>query len=237
MATERPPFAGAFVLLGLLVAPLLAVMSLVLVTGESGRIQREDASWLLAALALALLAGLLLVASTFMSGGGNPGRGRVAGRLFVSGIVAAALAVALAIIPAAVHGSMESRPAIAGSLDGPPPILTAEVSASGLPVDGRLAVIADLQTIERGSGIDDRSPFSPRGSFPLERAYVGPDSDGDATHKFTVPVLANGPYTHVVVEATSGEGETPCIELPNPRTPGAQTACMFIPLSSVPSAG
>lgn len=151
--------------------------------------------------------------------------------LLVVGAIVAALALGLAIALAASNDSQESRPQISGSFDDKTATLTAEISAENLPSDGRLAVKADLQTVREISGIDDPLPWDSRGSLPLERAYIGPDGDGDVKHELKVPVLVNGPYTHIVIEATTGEGEKPCIELPAPQTPDGKTACMFISLN------
>lgn len=151
--------------------------------------------------------------------------------LLVVAAIVAALGVGLAIALAVSNDGQESRPQISGSFDEKTATLTAEISASDLPSDRRLAVKVDLQTVSEGSGIDDPRPWDSRGSLPLERAYVGPDADGDVKHELKVPVLVNGPYTHIVIEATTGEGEKPCIELPAPQTPDGKTACMFIPLN------
>jgi hypothetical protein len=159
------------------------------------------------------------------STGGNKLRG-----LFVLVAIVAGLVFGVAIALAASDGGEESRPQISGSFDEKTATLTAEIAASNLPSDRLLIVKADLQTVKEGSGIDDPRPWDSRGSLPLERAYVGPDADGNVSHDLEVPVLINGPYTHIVVEATTDKDDELCTELPAPRTPAEKTACMVIPL-------
>jgi hypothetical protein len=160
-----------------------------------------------------------------------PPRGRSKLRvLFVLAAIVAVLAFGVAIALAASDGGEASRPQISGWFDKKTATLTAEITASNLPSDGRLAVKVDLQTVSELSGIDDPRPWDSRGSLPQERAYIGADADGDVRHELKVPILVNGPYSHIVIEATTGDGQAPCIELPAPQTPDDKTACMFIPL-------
>lgn len=151
-------------------------------------------------------------------------------KLLWGGLLAVAAAVVLTVALVAWGSDGESRPLISASFDERTATLTAEISASGMANDERLAVKVDLQTIEPSRGIDDRRPFSFRGGLPLSRAYVGPDPDGDADQELRVPILTGGPYTHIVIEATPSASDAPCTELPTEGSPDEQTACVFVPL-------
>ncbi len=149
---------------------------------------------------------------------------------FLPGALVVVLVFGVAIALAASGGGEASRPQISGWFERKAATLTVKVAASDLPSDRLLTVKVDLQTIRYGSGIDDPRPWGSRGSLPQERAYIGGDADGDVRHEFKVPILIDGPYTHIVIEATTGDNDEPCIELPAPETPDDKTACMFIPL-------
>lgn len=213
------PMAGRSVLTSVVLTttPFLVVLALLLTTGALEDSQRDQPVLLTITVAMSLAGGVLLAIWP-------------SSRLVGFGVFVAGIGIAIAIFLAASGASPESRPGISASFDEPTETVTGAIWMANLPADGKLAVRVDLQTIVEGSGVDDASPFSPTGSLPLERAAVGPDGDGNAEHEFTLPVLINGLYTHIVIEATSGGGERRCIELESPTSPDERTACMFIPL-------
>lgn len=200
-----------------LAVPFLAVLALLLAAGALEDSQRDQPVLLAVAVALSLVGGVLLAIGQ-------------SARLAELGALAVAIGFAVAIFLAVSGGSAETRPDISASFDERTETVTGTVSAANLPVDGRLAVRVDLQTVEEEKGVDDPTPYSPTGSLPLERATVGPDADGNAEHEFSVPVLTGSVYTHIVVEATSGDGEDRCIELDSLASPEGQTACAVIPV-------
>lgn len=200
-----------------LAPPFLAVLALLLTAGALEESQRDQPVLLTIAVTLSLAGGALLAI-------------RPSSRLAEVGALAAGVGVVVAIFLAASGASSERRPEISASFDERTATVSGTVAATNLGAEDRLAVQVDLQAIEEGQGIDDPEPFNPRGSLPIARATVGSDADGNAEHEFTLPVLINELYTHVVIEATSGDGERRCTELESPASPDGRTACMFIPV-------
>jgi hypothetical protein len=226
------PVANRLQLAGVigLVAPLAATLGLFKATGTIGRIQRDEPIWLLVAIALVLVAGGLLTIASYFKGkkaDGTEYKGITA--LFVTGAACTVLGFGLALGLVIFNASDESRPRITASLNQAESKLTAQVVASNLKTSHRLVVKIDLATLKPGEGLDDKSPFIKGGSRGVERAYVGPNADGEARQVISLPVPAGGPYTDILIRAFTGKGNSSCQEEPVESTdPG--TACMFLAL-------
>jgi hypothetical protein len=229
---KAEPVANRLQLAGVigLIAPLAATLGLFKATGTIGRIQRDEPIWLLIAIALVLLAGALLTIASYLKGKKADGSeyGGVTG-LFVIGAICTVLGFGLAIGLVIFNASDESRPRITASLNQAESKLTAEVAASNLETSDRLAIKIDLATLKPGKGLDDKSPFVKGGSRGLERAYVGPNADGEVKQVISLPIPAGGSYTDIIVRAFTGTGNSSCQKLTVATTdPG--TACMFLAL-------
>jgi hypothetical protein len=222
---NRLDLAGVFAL----VAPLAATLGLFKATDSIGRIQRDEPFFLWLAIALVLLAGTMLTIANFLSGEGESGRAkRWARRLFfaASGCTALGFAVALALVFS--NAGQESRPQIAAALNDTETKLTAHVTASNLKTDHRLALKVDLATVRFGESVDSVHPFMKNGSLPLERAYMGPNPDGDVDQQVTLSIPPGGKYTNVVIKAYTGPTNQSCRELAKGADPG--TACTILAL-------
>lgn len=222
---NRLDLAGVFAL----VAPLTATLGLFKATDSIGRIQRDEPGLLWLAISLVLLAGTLLTISNFLSGEGESQKSRRWARgLFLSASVCTALGFALALGLVFSNASQESRPQIAATLNDAETELTAHVTASNLRTDHRLAVKVDLATVGPGQTVDSVQPFLKYGSLPLQRAYMGPDPDGEVDQELTLSIPSGGRYTNVVIKAYTGATNQSCRELAKGADPG--TACTIIAL-------
>lgn len=233
------PVAGRLQLAGVvgLVAPLVATLSLFKATGTIGRVQRDEPGWPLVAIAAVLIAGALITLAAYFSGkrdtpsGGSESERRTSPvkLLFICGVFLTVLGFGIALILVVSNANVESRPQIAASLNRDESKLTAVVSASNLATKDRLVVKIDLATLKPGDGLDDKNPFTKDGSRGLERAYVGPNDDGEVKQAISVPIPSRGTYTDVIVRAFTGGGNVPC-QRRTVGTPDPGTACMFLAL-------
>jgi hypothetical protein len=222
---NRLELAGVFGL----VAPLAATLGLFKATGSIGRLQRDDPYLLWLAIGLVLLAGTMLTIATFLSGEGESSKAkRWAKGLFLAGAICTALGFVLALGLVFVNAGAESRPQISATLNDAQSKLTAHVSASNLRTDHRLAVKVDLATVRPGMTVDSLHPFMKNGSLSLERAYMGPDTDGNVAQDLTLSIPPGGKYTNVVIKAYTGPTNQSCRELATGADPG--TACTILAL-------
>ena len=222
---NRLDLAGVFAL----VAPLAATLGLFKATESIGRIQRDQPLLLWLAIALVLLSGTMLTIGNFLSGEGESAKAkRWARRLFFSAAACTAVGFALALGLVFSNAGQESRPQIAATLNEAEDELTAHVTASNLRTDHRLAVKVDLATVRSEFTVDSLHPFMKDGSLPLERAYMGPDPDGDVDQQLTLSIPPGGQYTNVVIKAYTGATNQSCRELAKGADPG--TACTIIHL-------
>lgn len=222
---NRLDLAGVFAL----VAPLAATLGLFKATDSISRIQRDEPGLLWLAIALVLLAGTMLTIANFLSGEGESGKGkRWARRLFFGASACTALGFALALGLVFGNAGQESRPQIAATLNDAETKLTAHVTASNLRTDHRLAVKVDLATVGVRQTVDSVHPFKRDGSLPLERAYMGPNPDGEVDQELTLSIPPGGKYTNVVIKAYTGATNQSCRELAKGADPG--TACTIIAL-------
>lgn len=214
-----------------LIAPLAATMGLFKATGTIGRVQRDEPILLVFAVVLVLIAGALFTIGSYRRGkkAGQGDTYSTSSRLFGIAIGLASLGFALALVLVIFNASEDSRPRIAAALNQAESKLTAEVAASNLETSDRLAVKIDLATLKPGKGLDDESPFLEGGSRGLERAYVGPNADGEVKQAISLPVPAGGSYTDIIIRAFTDKGNSSCRGGPVANTdPG--TACMFLAL-------
>lgn len=222
---NRLDLAGVFAL----VAPLAATLGLFKATDSIGRIQRDEPGLLWLAIALVLIAGTMLTIGNFLSGEGESPRAKRWSRwLFFAAAICTAVGFMLALGLVFSNAGQESRPQIAASLNDTETTLNAHVTASNLRTDHRLAVKVDLATVRPGFSVDSVHPFMKDGSLPLERAYMGPDPDGEVDQKITLSIPPGGGYTNVVIKAYTGPTNQSCRELAKGADPG--TACTILAL-------
>ncbi|HEX7278927.1 MAG TPA: hypothetical protein VF255_04800 [Solirubrobacterales bacterium] len=220
---NRLDLAGVFGL----VAPLAATMALFKATGSIGRIQRDEPYWLLVAIALVLLAGTTLAVATFLSGEGESSKGKWwEKRLFLLAAACTALGFGIALWLVFDNADQEPRPMIAAVLSDDHSKLTAHVTASNLRTDDRLALKVDLATVRSGMTVDSVHPFEKYGTLPLQRTYVGPDSDGKIDQRVTMSIPTGGQYTNLVIKAYTSPTNQSCRELAGGADRG--TACTIL---------
>src|SRR4051794_6087514 len=196
-----------------LVAPLAATVGLFKASGTIGRIQRDDPYLLWVAIGLVLIAGTMVSVATFLSGEGESATAkRWVGRLFFGAAITTAVGFGLALLLVFGNAGAESRPQISATLNPEQSQLTAHVRASHLRTDHRLAFKVDLATVRSDKSVDSVHPFASNGSLPLERAYMGPDSDGNVDQDITLSIPPGGNYTHVVIKAYTGDANQSCRE-------------------------
>jgi hypothetical protein len=222
---NRLDLAGVFAL----VAPLAATLGLFKATDSIGRIQRDEPFFLWLAIALVLIAGTLLTIANFLAGEGESARARHwSRRLFFAATVCTAFGFMLALGLVFGNAGQESRPQIAATLNATETKLTAHVTASNMRTDHRLAVKVDLATVNPDLTVDSIHPFLKEGSLPLERAFMGPNPDGDVDQDLTLSIPPGGDYTNVVIKAYTGATNQSCRELAKGADPG--TACTILAL-------
>lgn len=222
---NRLGLAGVFGL----VAPLAATLALFKASGSIGRIQRDDSERLWIAIGLVLVAGTMLTIATFLGGEGESARAKRWQRwLFFGAVAFTAVGFGLALRLVFANAGVESRPQISATLNPAQTELEAQVTASHLRTDHRLAVKVDLATVAPDKTVDSLHPFLKYGSLPLERAYMGPDSDGDVDQRITLTIPPGGAYTNVVIKAYTGATNQSCRELAAGADPG--TACTILAL-------
>lgn len=149
-------------------------------------------------------------------------------RLFRVAACGAALAgFVLGFYAAVSTANDQPRPQINASLSDDARRLTAEVSASNLEIEDRLAVFVDAFNRGRGDVIE-----------PVYSAYEGPDADGNVKLKLST-VLPKGPYTDVSVEAFTGasgvcgealEEEASEASDESVEEPDSGTGCVVLPI-------
>lgn len=227
-APGRVDLAGVFGL----VAPLAATLGLFKASGSIGRIQRDDPYLLWFAIALVLLAGTMLSLATFLSGEevnkeakGWEKRRQWEKRLFIGAALSTAIGFVLALGLVFTNAGDEPRPAISAALSPDQSTLTAHVTASNLKTDHRLALKVDLATVKPGLTVDAVHPFMKGGTLPLERTYVGPDSDGNVDQTIRLAVPDGGAYTNLVVKAYTSQTNQSCRE---PAGEDSGTACTIL---------
>ncbi|HEX5928254.1 MAG TPA: hypothetical protein VFY48_02575 [Solirubrobacterales bacterium] len=211
-----------------LVAPLAATLGVFKATGSIERIQRDEPGWLFAAVALVLAAGTLVTIASFLAGEGQGKRSKsVSLVLYGLAILATIGGFGLALNLVFDNADDESRPSITASLNEDQSWLTAQVTAANLTTGDRLGIKVDLATLRKDKTIDKPRPFERDGSVSLERAYIGPDSDGDVDRKISLAVPPGGDYTHVTIKAFTGERNRSCTQ-PRAEEPDPGTACTFL---------
>jgi len=213
-----------------LVAPLAATLGLFKATGSIERIQRDEPVWLFVGVALVLAAGTMVTIASFLAGEGESKRSKLVSRLLyfaATGCTVLGFAVALYLV--FDNASEESRPSISASFNDGQSRLTGRVTASNLTTGDRLVLKVDLATLKAGNTIDDVHPFDPHGSISLERAYIGPDGNGNVDREFSLSVPPGGQFTHLTIKSFTGERTRSCAE-PEERQFGPGTACVFLAL-------
>lgn len=210
-----------------LVAPLAATVGLFKASGTIGRIQRDDPYLLWAAIGLVLIAGTMVSVATFLAGEGQRAESkRWEQRLYLGAALTTAVGFALALLLVFGNAGAESRPQISATLNPEQSKLTAHVTASHLQTEHRLAFKVDLATVRPDKTVDSVHPFAKNGTLPLERAYMGPDSDGNVDQEITLSIPPGGAYTNLVIKAYTGRTNQSCRELANGADPG--TACTIL---------
>lgn len=147
---------------------------------------------------------------------------------FFGAAACTALGFAIALRLVFVNAGEEPRPQITATLNAAQSELTAHVTASHLRTDHRLALKVDLATVRRGETVDSEHPFAKYGSLPLERAYMGPDPDGNVDQQLTLSVPTGGNYTNVVIKAYTSPTNQSCRGLAGADDAG--TACTILAL-------
>lgn len=228
------PVAGRLDLAGVfgLVAPLAATLGLFKASGSIGRIQRDDPYLLWLAITLVLLAGTMLSVATFISGEEVDkeskrwkNRKLWEKRLFLGAALFTSAGFVIALGLVFNNAGDEPRPAISATLSPDQAKLTAHVTASNLKTDHRLALKVDLATVKPGLTVDAVHPFMQDGTLPLERTYVGPDSDGNVDQTIEMAIPAGGGYTNLVVKAYTSQTNQSCRE---PAGKDSGTACTIL---------
>lgn len=210
-----------------LVAPLAATLGLFKATGSIGRIQRDEPQLLWVAISLVLLAGTMLTIATFLSGEGESPKAKWwEKRLFFGAALSTAVGFVIALGLVFNNAGDEPRPMITATLSDDYSKLTARVTASNLKTDHRLAFKVDLATVNPNLTVDAVHPFLADGTLPLERAYMGPDSDGNVDQQVTMSVPPGGTYTNLVIKAYTSPTNQSCRELAGDTDAG--TACTIL---------
>jgi len=232
IGTPSPPAqkTGQAALTGvaLLVAPLLAAMGALAVTGVVGRVQRDHPSKLSWALGLVLAAGALWVLGSVFR------NATVVRVLHVIAVLLAFTGFVLALVAAVATANDQSRPQITASLGARESTLTATISAGDLATKDRVAIEVDALTRNPDVSRLYGDPFNDRVER-VYRAYVGPDNDGRVTHKFTIG-LPGGGFTDVGIKAYTGKQSPTCDDLSDKQIEthgtGSGTACVTIRLDN-----
>ena len=209
-AANRLDLAGVFAL----VAPLAATLGLFRATGSIGRIQRDEPYWLWLAIALVLFAGAMLTVASFLSGEGESPKGKRWERgLFFGAALTTVVGFVIALGLVFNNAGDEPRPTIEAALNDDQSKLTAHVTASNLKTNHRLALKVDLATVHPKLTVDAVKPFLKDGTLPLERTYVGPDSDGNVDQQIEMSIPTGGTFTNLVIKAYTSPTNQSCREL------------------------
>ncbi|HEY5941338.1 MAG TPA: hypothetical protein VIT89_00565 [Solirubrobacterales bacterium] len=193
---DKPKAEGNLTSIGMLVAPLVAAMGALALTGTIGRVQRDYPEWFSVALILVVASGVLWVAApSFPSW-------RIGSRVQFSTLAKAAAFVAggagfmLALALAVSTADNTPRPQITPTLSEDGSKLTAKITASNLPTDQRLVVKIDL--LEGRQGIAS-----------IYESYMGPDGDGNIDQTVAIPLPKSG-FSEIGVMAHTGDREAKC---------------------------
>jgi hypothetical protein len=192
---DKPEAAGNLTSIGMLVAPLVAAMGALALTGTIGRVQRDYPEWFSVALILVVVSGVLWVAApTFPSWKIGKARFSTLAKAvaFAAGGAGFMLALALAVSTA----DNTPRPQITPTLSEDGSKLTAKITASNLPTDQRLVVKIDL--------LKERDELA-----PVYESYMGPNGDGNIDQTVTIPLPKSG-FTEIGVMAHTGDREAKC---------------------------
>ncbi|MDQ3725532.1 MAG: hypothetical protein M3335_06550 [Actinomycetota bacterium] len=177
-------------------APLIAAMGGLVLTGTIGRVQRDEPELLSLAILLVVVSGVLWVAAPSFEGAKIIKRWRadVAAKrwAFVFGGIGFMLALGIAVNSA----DNSPRPRLIPTLSEDGSKLTTTIEASNLPSDRRLAFRIDLLRQRQTVG-------------HVYEAYVGPDGDGNVNQTITVPLPESG-YTEIGVKAYTGTSAPGC---------------------------
>ncbi len=179
-------------------------------------------------MALVLVAGTLVTIASYLSGEGeSSGSKRWSRRFYFVATGCTVVGFAIALFLVFENANDESRPSITAALNEDQSWLTARVTASNLTTGDRLGIKVDLATLRKGATVDQSRPFRRDGSTSLERAYIGPDSDGDVDRVVSLSVPPGGRYTHLTIKAFTGERNRSCTQ-PREEEPDPGTACTFL---------
>lgn len=206
--------------IGVLVAPLLAAMGGLALTGTIGRVQRDEPLLMSVAIGLVILSGALWVAaSTFTAPNDNTKkRSKSDIALRVISITLAVIGSALALGVAVFTANNNPRPQISSALSEDGTRLTTKIKASNLATDRRLAFqIVPLQGEETVGSI--------------YRAYVGPDSDGNVEQTVSTPLPAGNNHNAIGIKAYTGTVAPPCDDFSVVRrdeTFGSGAGCVIL---------
>jgi hypothetical protein len=208
----------------MLIAPLVAALGGLALTGTIGRVQRDDPLGISIAIGLVVASGALwVVASVTTAPTGDEHRGPLDTFLRIVSIVLAAAGFVLALAVAVSTANNEARPQISAILSKDYSKLTTQVTASGLPSNNRLAFRIDLLK---------KSEFV----RSLYQAYVGPDSDGNVKQTIKTP-LPQGNYNEIGIKAYTGTTAPFCDDFAAVRenaTIGSGTGCVLISIPHSP---
>ncbi|HEY4779232.1 MAG TPA: hypothetical protein VIH47_06545 [Solirubrobacterales bacterium] len=209
----------------MLIAPLVAAMAALALTGTIGRVQRDEPLGISISIGLVIASGVFWVAASTFTAPAKEGEKRSSADIVLRSIsiVLAGLGFVLALALAVSTANNEPRPQISPTLSEDGSKLTTKISASNLPTDQRLAFRIDL--------LRNRDTVG-----NVYQAYVGPNSDGDIEQTVTLP-LPQGDYTEIGIKAYTGTTSPSCDDFGAVRenaTFGSGTGCVIMTL---PNAG
>jgi len=173
-----------------LVAPLGLAIGALAVSGPIGRVQRDAPELFAIAISVLVIGSGLW----FLSSLPKPRAWQVASIAFL--LVGFIGALLITIFTAA----NQPRPRISAALSDDRAKITANIRASSLGTDERLAIFVDGLTREK---------TGPEPTERLYRAFVGPDGDGNVEQAITLP-LPNGGVTDVGIKAFTGSESPAC---------------------------
>lgn len=204
----------------MLVAPLIAALGGLALTGTIGRVQRDYPGWLSVAIGLVVASGAVWVlASTLTAPEQGKKRGALDIILRILSVFLAAAGFILALELAVSTANNEPRPQLSAILSEDHSKLTTTVAASDLPSNHRLAFRIEL--LANSSLVQ-----------PLYQAYVGPNSDGNVEQTITTPLPPAG-YNEISVKAYTGTTAPTCDDFSAVRenaTIGSGTGCVIVSL-------
>jgi hypothetical protein len=184
-ADQSSSVTGNLAAVAALVTPLIAALGALAVTGTVGRVQRNEPVMISLALFLVVGAGALwLIASQIST---------FARTVRIAASVAALAGFVIGFYAAVSTANDQPRPQIDASLSDDARKLTAEVTASNMETEDRLAVFVDVFIRSQADVLE-----------PVYSAYEGPDADGNIKLHLST-ILPKGPYTDVSIQAFTGE--------------------------------